>query len=90
MKVNENFRLRKVGAKTVAVSVGGACKKFKGSVKLNDTARFIWESMFASDSENETIQKMVDNYELTTEHARTSYDAMVEHMAAIGAVTTDD
>ncbi len=90
MKINENFRLRKVGAKTVAVPVGSACKKFKGSVKLNDTARFIWESMLAGDSENETIQKMVDNYDVTAEHARASYDAMVEHMAAIGAVTIDD
>ncbi len=90
MKVNENFRLRKVGAKTVAVPVGSACKKFKGSVKLNDTACFIWESMLADDSAEETIQKMVDNYDLTEEHARTSYKSMVEHMAAIGAVTMDD
>ncbi len=90
MKVNENFRIRKVGTKSVAVPVGSACRTFKGTVKLNDSARLIWESLLAGDTEDEIIQKMLDRYELTPEHAKASYQAMIERMAEIGAVSLDD
>lgn len=86
MKVNHNFVLREVGDRAVAVPVGSACKMFRGVIKLNSTARLVWESLLAGDNEDQTVAKMLEKYEVTEEHARSSYKAAVERMAEIGAV----
>lgn len=86
MKVNKNFVLRKVGNRTVAVPVGSTCKSFKGVIKLNDTACLVWESLLAGDSEDRTVEKMMEQYEVTEEHARSSYRATIERMEEIGVV----
>ncbi len=90
MKVNRNFVLRKVGGRCVAVPVGSACKNFQGVVKLNATAQLVWESLLAGDAEDQTVQKMLAQYDVTEEHARAAYHAAVERMAEIGALTLDD
>lgn len=90
MNVNRNFVLRKVGGRCVAVPVGSACKTFQGVVKLNATAQLVWESLLAGDSEDQTVAKMLDQYDVTEERARSAYRAAVERMAEIGALTLDE
>lgn len=86
MKVNHNFVLRKVGDSAMAVPVGSTCKKFRGVIKLNDTAWLVWESLLAGETEDQTVAKMTEQYEVTEEHARASYRAALERMAEIGAL----
>ena len=86
MKVNHNFVLRKVGDRAVAVPVGSACKTFRGVVKLNATAWLVWESLLAGDTEDQTVAKMLERYEVSEEQARSSYRAAVERLSEIGAV----
>lgn len=90
MKVNQNFVLRKVGGRCVAVPVGSACKTFQGVVKLNATAQLVWESLLAGDAEDQTVGKMLAQYDVTEERARSAYRAAVERMAEIGALTLDE
>ncbi|MCD8119352.1 MAG: PqqD family protein [Lachnospiraceae bacterium] len=89
MKVNRSFVLREVGGQCVAVPVGRSCKTFRGVIKLNDTARLVWESVLAGDSEEQTVSKMLDQYDVTVEHAHSAYRNTVERMREIGAVSED-
>ncbi|MCC8356878.1 MAG: PqqD family protein [Oscillospiraceae bacterium] len=89
MKVNHNFVLRRVGDRSVAVPVGGACRAMQGVVKLNDTAALVWQSLLDGDTEEQTIAKMLAEYDVTDERARAAYHAAVARLAEIGAVTDD-
>ncbi len=73
MKVGKDIILRKVGKTYIAVPVGEACRRFKGVIKLNESAKFIWESISANLTEEETIAAMVERYEITEERAATAY-----------------
>ncbi len=66
--------------------VGKACQDFKGAIKLNATAKFIWEAFIAGDSEDEIVAKLVDKYEVTENHARSSCRTVAERMVEIGAM----
>lgn len=89
MKVNKNFVLRRVGDRSVAVPVGGVGRGMQGVVKLNDTAALVWQSLLDGETEEQTVRKMLDSYDVTEEHACAAYRAAVDRMAEIGAVTDD-
>ena len=50
MKLNENFVLKTVAGSTVVMPVGEAVSKINGMIKLNDSAKFIWELLEAGKS----------------------------------------
>ena len=54
MKINPNYRLRKVGGKSIIVSED--CMKLEGVFTLNETAEFIWH-MIEKGTEAEDIVK---------------------------------
>ncbi|MCD7864411.1 MAG: PqqD family protein [Lachnospiraceae bacterium] len=90
MKMNENFVLCKVGKRTVAVPTGSASRRMKGMIKMNSSAALVWESLLAGESEEQTVSRMLEKYDLTEEHAHASYCAVVERMAEIGVLSLDD
>lgn len=56
MKVKEGFILRKVAGKYVVVATGDATKSFHGMVKLNETAKNIWQGL----SDGKTVDEITD------------------------------
>ena len=45
MKLSENFVLKTVAGATVVMPVGEAVSKVNGMIKLNPTAKIIWEAL---------------------------------------------
>lgn len=89
MKVNNNFVLRKVGESAVVVPVGSACKSFNGAIKLNATAQLIWECIYSGKTERQTVEKLMEQYEVSEDRAIAAYNKMLRQMADIGAVILD-
>ncbi|MCC8168251.1 MAG: PqqD family protein, partial [Clostridiales bacterium] len=73
MRINKNYILRNVGKKCVAVPVGEECRRFNGVININPTGKLIWESIAAGDTEDMTVAKMVEKYDVSAAHARDSY-----------------
>lgn len=84
MRANKNFVLRNVGGRSVAVPIGEECKRFNGVIKLNETAKWIFESVESGLMEDEAVAAMTEQYEVSLEHARESYRNTVEKMLAAG------
>lgn len=62
MKLNENFVLKTVAGSTVVMPVGEAVSKINGMIKLNDSAKFIWELLEAGKSTEEILAEMKNNF----------------------------
>ncbi|MCD7846920.1 MAG: PqqD family protein [Oscillospiraceae bacterium] len=86
MKISKDFVLRDVGDKTVAVPIGKASRTRKYVVKLNGTAKFIWECLAAEKTEEETVAAMAEKYQITEERATTSYRLAVQKFADAGVL----
>jgi hypothetical protein len=62
MKLSENFVLKNIAGATVVMPVGDAVGKINGMIKLNPSAKVIWESLEANKDFNGILEEMKNNF----------------------------
>ena len=67
MKIKEGYVIRKVMGNNVVIATGEASRNFHGMIKLNDTAREIWEYIENGLNEDEICALMTEKYEVDAE-----------------------
>ena len=64
MRIKEDFIIKKLGPGYVVVTVGEASKEFNGVIRLNESGKFLWQSMLeGADSREKLIDAMVKYYD---------------------------
>ena len=84
MKIKEGFVKREVMGKTVIVPTGEAGKTVSGMIKLNRTAAFIWDSVEAGKTVEETAECMKETFEIPMETALSDTEKIVAQMKEAG------
>ncbi|MCD8005368.1 MAG: PqqD family protein [Oscillospiraceae bacterium] len=88
MKIKEGFIIRKVAGKYVVVATGEASKSFHGMVKLNETAKIIWEGLANGKIPDEITDELAKlNNAETEEDRKKIYDdvqSMIKEMQDAG------
>lgn len=69
MKLKKGFVLSKAGDDYVAVATGEAGKTFKGLVRNNATAAFLFEQLKEERSKEDLVKALLDTYEVDAETA---------------------
>ena len=77
MKRNTDFMLRDIAGEVILVPTGAATQQFNGMITLNEVAAFIWKNLDESKSKEELVDKIMDEFEVDEETART--DDLSEH-----------
>lgn len=80
MKVKEGFILRTVGTENVVAAVGAQSRKFNGIIRLNATAKFIWEHLQQETNIEELTEALTEAYDITKEQAEKDITAFVEKL----------
>ncbi len=62
MKLSENFVLKNIAGATVVMPVGDAVSKIRGMIKLNPSAKVIWESLEANKDFDGILEEMKNNF----------------------------
>ena len=64
MKIKSGFVVRPVAGQHMVVALGEASKSFNGIIKLNESARIIWD-MLAEGAEREAIiSRLAEEYDM--------------------------
>lgn len=84
MQINKDLRLRKVKEKNFIVAVNELSKDFYGMVKLNDTAAFVFKCLQKKDSPEQIVKKVVKEYGINEETARSDIKAILEQFKKAG------
>ena len=84
MKIQSGFILRKVGTDHVVVAVGEASKSFRGMIKLNDSAAFIWQQIEAGKDLDGIVAAMQEVYDVDDQTARKSALSLIDMMKENG------
>ena len=71
MKRNTDFMLRDIAGEVILVPTGAATQQFNGMITLNEVAAFIWKNLDESKSKEELVDKIMDEFEVDEETART-------------------
>lgn len=86
MKIREGFVKREVMGETVVVPTGDAGKEFKGMIRLNETARFIWDRIEEGKTPEETAKAISETYEVDIEKAKADVEKIVREMQAANII----
>ncbi len=86
MKLKYEFVTNFVAGKTVAVAVGKGLNEFGGFIKLNDTGAFIFELLKKEISEEEIVNALLKEYDVTEEKARESTKEFLEYLSSKGVI----
>lgn len=80
MKAKKGFELRDVCGEKVIIATGIENLNFNHLISLNDTAAFLWQSIQgkASFTEDELVEKLCAEYEVTKEQATADVAELVK------------
>ena len=80
MKIKPGYMLREVAGCNVVVAIGVETMDFGGMIKLNDTGAFLWKLLEKGATENELLNKMLDEYEVNEADAKQGISAFINKM----------
>lgn len=87
MKLKYKFVVRDVAGKPVAVTVGDDNAVFNGMVKLNDTAKFIFDILNSGDiTTDELVSAVKNNYGIDDDTAMQAVDSFVATLRENGLI----
>lgn len=92
MKIIKEFILREIAGECILVPTGKTSQEFNGMITLSDTARFIWENIESTDSFEELVKMMLEEYEIDEETAKRDAYIFIDQLLASGfvALTKED
>ena len=86
MKIKEGFVVREIGGKSVAVATGALSREFHGMITLNATGKFLFEAMREEIDVDTLVEKLLSEYDVDAETARTAVTVFVNKLADEGVL----
>ena len=86
MKRNTDFMLRDIAGEVILVPTGAETQQFNGMITLNEVAAFIWKNLDESKSKEALVAKIMDEFEVDEETARTDVEGLVGALYEHGLV----
>ncbi len=80
MKLKYNFLIQEVAGTYMAVAIGEGAENFKGMIKMNGTAKRVFELIQQGLSEKDIIATMLEEYEASESDIQKSVDTMVNQL----------
>ena len=69
MKIKKGFVIREVAGENIAVPTGERAKYFRGMIKLNSTAKFMWDFFLEEHTEDEAVKALLAEYDVGEDDA---------------------
>ena len=86
MRIVDGMVVMLVGDAWVAVPTGDATERLRGVVRLNETAKAVWDGIAEGLGEGEMAARFCDRYDIDEEHALASVRRTVETLVEAGVV----
>ena len=81
MKIKGGFVVKELAGQYVVVALGQASKIFNGIIKLNDSAKFIWDKLAEGAEKDDVVVALLEEYEgVDRETAERDFDNFVNEL----------
>ncbi|MCR5737625.1 MAG: PqqD family protein [Eubacterium sp.] len=84
MKIKDGFLLRNIAGNYVVVPIGKENIDFNGMVSLNGTGAFLFEKLQAGITEEELIQALMQEFEVSEETAKEDVKLFIQKVEKEG------
>lgn len=86
MKIKDGFLLREIAGGTVVVPVGKMSVDFNGMITLNETGAFLWQQLENDISEEELLQRLLAEYDISEDIAKADINAFIAKLKDAGLI----
>lgn len=86
MKRNDEFLLKDVAGMAVLVPFGSKSFDINGLIKLNETAKFLWEHSEDGFTAETLIDDLMNEYNIDRETAAESVEIYIDKMKEVGSI----
>lgn len=81
MKIKDGFVVKELAGQYVVVALGQASTVFNGIIKLNDTAKFMWDKLSVGAEKADVVDALLGEYEgVDREIAERDFDNFVNKL----------
>ena len=80
MQLKEGYVLREVAGNYIVVAVGDAVKNFNGIINLNESAAFLWKLLLEDVTEEQLVERLLEEYEVEREMAEKDVKAFLDKL----------
>ncbi len=86
MKINKEMILREIAGDNILVPAADAVLDLNGLFIVTETGAFIWNILPTVNSEEEILEKMLDEYEVDRETAENDIAEFLERLRTFGII----
>ncbi|WP_455544014.1 PqqD family protein [Intestinibacter sp.] len=86
MKRNQDFILRNIAGEYIMVATGDATQTFNGMITLNDVAAFIWENIDESQTVENLIESVLNEFDIDEKTAREDVEGFTSDLIKMGMI----
>ena len=80
MRIRDEFVLRTIAGQTFVVALGSASRELNGMLRLNETAKVIWEGLAQGMTQSEIVRSLTAQYDVTPEQAETDCENLIDQL----------
>lgn len=86
MKIKDNYEIREIAGEHIIVPIGETTLNFNGMITVNEVGKFLWLQLKEECTEEELVQKMLEEYDVDEVTARQDIGKFVEKLKSEGLV----
>ncbi len=80
MKIKKGFIVRQINNDYVVAAVGEQSKNFNGIIRLNQSAKFIWDMLECGSSKQDIVHALLENYEIDEKKASEDVEHFIQKL----------
>jgi hypothetical protein len=77
MKIKDGFVIREIAGECVVIALGEASKSFNGMIKLNESARILWECLAKGCEKEDMIEAVLATYDVDRDTVENDVDRLL-------------
>ena len=82
MKIKSGFIMREIAGDYIVVPTGKAAIDFNGLITVNETGMFLWNLLKEDTTEDELVNKMLEEFDIDRETASADVREYIDNMRA--------
>ena len=86
MEIKKELIKREIAGDTILVPVGKTVYDSNGLFILNELGAFLWDRLEAAETEQELLQMILDEYEVTEDVAAKDLHTFLENLRELGII----
>lgn len=80
MKIKKGFIVRQINNDYVVAAVGEQSKNFNGIIRLNKTAKFIWDMLEKDCKKQDIVQALLQHYDIDKQRAEQDTEHFIQKL----------